>query len=102
LKLKRDNSGHRYGWLACERCGKERWVALLKGGKPKHKLCLPCNLQKRDTCPYLEKYKINSSHQFQMGVRITEAEVKVLNQEIIDVCLNCPNEGGCVYDKYDN
>ncbi|GAH39991.1 unnamed protein product [marine sediment metagenome] len=28
-------------WLACEDCGKERWVRLIQG-KPKNLKCLPC------------------------------------------------------------
>jgi len=32
-----------YIWLACIDCGKERWVALLKG-KPRNKLCPSCSM----------------------------------------------------------
>lgn len=34
---------HSYQWLACEMCGKERWVTLRKG-RPRYKLCHPCIL----------------------------------------------------------
>jgi len=36
-------SGHdKYIWTACEVCGKERWIRLIKG-KPKNTICLSCS-----------------------------------------------------------
>lgn len=32
---------HRYIWMSCPSCGKERWVPLLKG-QPKYQLCHQC------------------------------------------------------------
>lgn len=36
---------HRYIWLACEDCGKERWVALEKR-KPQSRMCPKCSLKR--------------------------------------------------------
>lgn len=38
---KRDGN-HLYGWLACEDCGRERWVRLYVG-KPLKNICQSCN-----------------------------------------------------------
>lgn len=42
LKLK---AHHRQIWAACERCGRERWTALVKG-QPKNKRCSACANQR--------------------------------------------------------
>lgn len=36
----------KYVWIACETCGKERWVEIRKTGKPKNPLCRLCNSRK--------------------------------------------------------
>jgi len=37
------NGHHKYMWSACEICGKERWVAIIKG-EPERRRCFPCSL----------------------------------------------------------
>jgi len=36
--------GQKYIWSSCNICGKERWVALVKG-QPIHKFCYPCAIK---------------------------------------------------------
>ncbi len=40
------NPSGSYMWLACDSCGKERWVQLLKG-QPKYSRCNSCKMQLR-------------------------------------------------------
>jgi len=35
------NDSHKWIWLPCEKCGKERWVGL-RNGQPRFKLCQDC------------------------------------------------------------
>ena len=45
-EIGRKGNGRHYIWSACEGCGKERWVVLLRG-KPKTILCPCCASKKR-------------------------------------------------------
>jgi len=34
-------------WASCQKCSKERWVSVIKGGLPISKICLDCALKAR-------------------------------------------------------
>lgn len=46
--ISRTGQAQNYIWVACEDCGKERWVCTLIG-KPKARVCAPCQLNKMHT-----------------------------------------------------
>lgn len=48
-----------------------------------------------ESCPILKDKGIT---QAESGVRISLNDVEVLNQEAIEVCLDCQLKGKCVYD----
>lgn len=44
-EIRGGNNLHRFIWYPCEKCGKERWVLIVKG-KPKSKWCNACAIRK--------------------------------------------------------
>lgn len=54
--------GHyRWIWLACERCGKERWIRLAKGNKPSGLLCRSCAVKGHRFSPE-SKTRVSIAH----------------------------------------
>lgn len=64
------NAGNKHIWLACEKCGKERWVVLRKG-LPKTKLCYRC------TRPTSESRSGPKSHFWKGGRRYKDRYIEL-------------------------
>lgn len=67
---------YKYIWFACEVCGKERWVYILKG-QPKSRICHKCASSRLEQCTRLiegNKLRIGRNHpRWKGGKRQTEA-----------------------------